>query len=160
MQTLKRHLFSSFLSSYLQQSGEMFCLSDHKKIIRVNTAAACMLCQQKHMKDGAQILLDPQCQRLLKSGPPFLSDGWISFLDTLTFGVYEGHDRNQAGWFFHICNGRGCCEMWSLKTLQLSCMLDPFLDGLELGWTATWPNTRQAVSKEATVWGCKGESEE
>lgn len=98
----------------------------------------------------------PLCQRPLKFKPPFLSDGWILFLATLTFGVCEDHDRNQAGWFFHICSGRGYCEIRCLKTLQLDFMLDPFLDGVELGWTATQPNTRQAVSKTTAVWDFRG----
>lgn len=143
------------------RAGKCFAsVITRKTLQQTQLQCACYLCDQKHVKEGAQNLLDPQCQRPLKSGPPFLSDGWILFLATLTFGVCEGHARNQAGWFFHICNGRGCSKMWSLKTLWLSFMLDLFLDDLELGWTATWPNTRQALSKEKTVWDCKGESKE
>lgn len=151
MQTLKHDLLFSFLSSYL---------SGHKKITTVNTATVCRLCEQKCVKDGAWIFLDCECQRPLKFRPPFPSDGWIIFLATLTLGVYEVHDRNQAGWLFYICNGRSSCEMWCLKTLQLSFMLDPFLGGLELGWTATWPDNCQTVSKETTVCDYKGESVE
>lgn len=138
MQTLKHDLLSFSFSSYLGAD---------KKITTVNTATVCRLCEQKCVKDGARILLDCQCQRPLKFRPPFPSDGWIMFLATLTFGVYEVHDRNQAGRLFHICNGRRCCEMWSLKTLQLSFMMNPFLGDLELGWTATQPNTRQVWSR-------------
>lgn len=52
----------------------MFCLSDHKKIIMVNTAIVCMMCEQKCVNEGAQVLLDAQPQRPLKSEPPFQMD--------------------------------------------------------------------------------------